>query len=281
MIRSLVLTPLFFVVFLSVASAQSLTTITLAPIRHGLLKIYASVNGHEGTFLFDSGSGLSNITPEFANAIKCHPWGQITGFRMTGQRLDMRRCDDVSFTLAGRRFPARTVGVFDLSSLLPSDVGHIDGTIALDIFENEAFTLSYGDHSIKLLDTEALKRSTRDLRSIPVRVVRDVEGLALTVNLPVITPSGKAWFEMDTGNTSSFIVVGKALTSQFVWRPAENNTSTIEVNLEGGTAFSGKAEALDLILDGNLGTSFLVSHDVTVDPARQLAWIRPYNQLKR
>jgi hypothetical protein len=280
MIRTLILNSLLFLVFLSVASAQSVTTITLEPTLHDLLKVNATVNGHEGTFLFDSGSGLSNISPEFANAIKCHPWGQVTGFRMTGQRLDMGRCDDVSFTVADRQFPARTVGVFDLSNLLPSDVGHIDGTIALDIFENEAFTLSYGGHFIRLLDAGALKRSTRDLRSIPVHVVRDVEGLALTVNLPVITPSGKAWFEMDTGNTSSLIVVGKALTSQFAWKPTEKDPSTIDINLEGGTSFSGKAEALDLILDGNLGTSFLISHDVTVDLAHQRAWILPYNQLK-
>jgi hypothetical protein len=124
---------LFFVVA-PFAKAQASTNVVLEPIVGGLLKVHASVGGHDGTFLFDSGSGVSSLSPEFAVAIGCRPWGQITGFRMTGQRLDMQRCDNITVSIAGRSFPASTVGVFDISKYLPSDVGHIDGTIALDLF---------------------------------------------------------------------------------------------------------------------------------------------------
>src|SRR3954462_11480201 len=57
----------------------------------------AKVQGHEGLFLFDTGGGISYISPSFAQTIGCKPWGQITGFMLTGQRLDMSRCDGLSF----------------------------------------------------------------------------------------------------------------------------------------------------------------------------------------
>jgi hypothetical protein len=169
----------FFLLFFVVAPfarAQASTTVVLDPTVGGLLKVHASVGGHDGTFLFDSGSGVSSLSPEFAVAIGCRPWGQITGFRMTGQRLDMQRCDNIRVSIAGRLFPASTVGVFDISKYLSSDVGHIDGTIALDLFSNQAFTLSYGGHFIRLLDQSSLANETRGLRSMPVHLVRDAEG---------------------------------------------------------------------------------------------------------
>jgi hypothetical protein len=261
------------------ARAQASTTVVLEPIVGGLLKMHAKLGGQDGTFLFDSGSGISSLSPEFARAIGCRPWGQITGFRMTGQRLDMQRCDNVTISVAGKSLPASTLGVFDISKYLPSDVGHIDGTIALDLFANQALTLSYGGHFIRLVDQSTLGNETKGLRSMPVHLVRDAEGLALTVNLPVVTPAGTAWFEMDSGNTSNLVLVNKALAPLFQLKTGGMDGSAISLELENGTAFIGAARVLELILDGNLGTSFLATHNVTVDLSHQTAWISAYPQV--
>ena len=254
------------------ARAES-TTITFKPAPIGLLTVQATVAGRQGTFLFDSGSGFSSLSPAFAAAVGCHPWGQITGFRMTGQRLDMQQCDHIAFTLADRSFPANTVGVFDISKYLPKEVGHIDGTIALDLFADQAFTLSYGDRFLRLLDRTALAQQSHELHPVPVHLVRDAEGHALTVNLPVVTSAGTAWFEMDSGNTSSLVLVNKALAPLFGLAPDGKDPESATVRLPDGTTFTGKTKVLDLILDGNLGTSFLSTHDVTVDLLHQTAWI--------
>lgn len=257
--------------------AQATTTVMLEPAVGGLLKVRASVAGREGTFLFDSGSGVSSLSPDFAAAVGCHPWGQITGFRMTGERLDMPRCDHVTVTLAGRAFPASTVGVFDLSKYLPREVGHIDGTIALDLFANQAFTLSYGAHSIRILNRPELARQSGGLRSMRIHTVRDAEGLALTINLPVITSAGTAWFEMDSGNTSGLVLVNKIVAPLLAFKADGDNASSVSLNLEDGTKFTGKATALNLILDGNLGTSFLSTHEVTIDLLHEAAWVSSYD----
>jgi hypothetical protein len=258
------------------ALAQEQSTILLEPTVGGLFKIHATIAGRPGVFLFDSGSGFSNISPEFATEIGCHPWGQITGFRMTGERLDMQHCDHVAFNLAGRWFAASTVGVFDLSKYLPNQVGHIDGTIALDLFENEAFTLSCGGHVLRLLDHKALAVQSAGARGMPIHVVRDAEGLALTVNLPLDTLAGTAWFELDSGNTSSRILVNKPLAPLFGLPARPNDGSFIRLILADGTTFSGPSRVLDLILDGNLGTSFLETHDVTIDLPHKTGWVKPF-----
>ncbi len=266
---------LLFICLLKVGPLALAQTITMEPAVDGLLTVHATVNGHEGTFLFDSGSGFSSISPQFAALVGCRPWGQITGFRMTGQRLDMQHCDQVTFHLGNRSFAPTTVGVFDIAKLLPSEVGQVDGTIALDVLSDEAFTLSYGGRFLRLLDRKALIEKTAGHRSMPIHVVRDAEGLALTVNLPVNTSAGTGWFEMDSGNTSSLVLVNKTLAPLFhlVGDAKENSVS---LTLSDGSTFSGPARVLDLILDGNLGTSFLSKHDVTIDLVRKTAWVSSF-----
>ena len=264
---------LFFLVFACSARGQQSDTIALEPALHGLLKMHATVSGHKGTFLFDSGSGVSSISPEFAAKLGCRPWGQITGFRMTGERLDMELCEHLNFGIAGRLFSPFAVGVFDVSKFLPTEVGHVDGTIALDLFANEAFTLSYSAHYLKLLDRATVSRQSSETR-MPVRLVRTAEGLALTVDIPVKTTAGTAWFEVDSGNTSPFVIVNDSLAALFDL-PSDAKHSPIKLSLGDGASYEGKARVLHLILDGNLGAGFLVTHDITIDIPHAVAWIDP------
>jgi hypothetical protein len=46
-----------------------------------------NVGGHEGLFLFDTGEGVSTITPQFAAAIGCTPWDQVTVATLRGYPL--------------------------------------------------------------------------------------------------------------------------------------------------------------------------------------------------
>lgn len=82
---------------------------------------------------------------------------------------------------------------------------------------------------------------------------------SFSVNLPVITSAGTAWFEMDSGNTSNLILVNKALAPLFQMKTEGKDASSISFNFEDGTAFTGEARVLDLILDGNVGSSFFPS----------------------
>lgn len=71
-------------------SAAPAAIVPLAPYLVKLAVVHATVGGHEGTFLFDTGEGVSSITPQFAAQIGCRPWRQITGFQMGGNRAGDR-----------------------------------------------------------------------------------------------------------------------------------------------------------------------------------------------
>ena len=244
-------------------------------LANGFLTVHASIAGHEGTFLFDTGGGVSYITPEFAAKAGCKPWGQISGFRMTGERLDMPHCDGLSVRLGGYESAPGTLGVFDATKVMPPAMRGIDGALALDLFASHQVSFSYSRHLLNVLTPSQLVRNTAGQSSMPIHLVRDSEGLALTVDVPVPTAEGTAWFEVDSGNNSSWVLVGKHLAGLFQLNPEGKTPEPLTLHLADGASYTGPARVLNLILDGNLGTSFLAGYDVTLDLANAKAWVTP------
>lgn len=79
---------------LSAASAPSAEeAIPLAIYQGKQFTVEATVAGKPRTFLFDTGEGVTMINPALAREAGCEPWGNIAGFRMTGDRIDTKRCD--------------------------------------------------------------------------------------------------------------------------------------------------------------------------------------------
>ncbi|WP_041592540.1 aspartyl protease family protein [Terriglobus roseus] len=126
-----------------VAQSQP-TTIALKPYLGVLWSFGAEIGGKPGVFLFDTGGGITVITPESAKAIGCAPWGQLSGFRMRGDRVDMTRCNDVSVRANGATLMTATVGVFDFAKLLPKDAPPLAGSVALSSFTGKVVTIDLG-----------------------------------------------------------------------------------------------------------------------------------------
>ena len=103
--------------FCALCDAQatpSPTAIPLEPYLRAQAIVHATVNGKSGTFLFDTGEGVTSVSPSFAKQINCRPWSRITGFRMSGERLDNTHCDNVTFTLSNQPFGAPVVSTVDI-----------------------------------------------------------------------------------------------------------------------------------------------------------------------
>jgi hypothetical protein len=236
--------------------------------------IHAKINDREGTFLFDSGGGVTTITPEFATEIGRKPWGKIVGFRMTGQRLDLARCDNVTLDLAGMREDLPIIGVFDLMSLLPPGASKLDGVICLDAFANKSITIDLANSRIFIETPESLAARIKAGTEEAVRMVRDSEGLALTMDAAVKTANGTAWMELDTGNDGD-IVVADWLADEFGLDPTKRETRPIKFQLVNGITGQGSGHARDLIMDGNLGSQVLRNWIVTFDLPHGRAWLLP------
>jgi len=262
---------------LAAPGVRPLSVIKLEPHPGGtdMMTVRAKVRGHQGLFLFDTGGGVSYISPAFAESIGCKPWGQLTGFVLTGQRLDMQRCDGLAFELQGRNFNAPTVGIFDIMKFMPPNVPRIDGSIGLDAFAGRAVTLSLAEKTLTLESQASLKARIKRGKEVPIRLVREVEGVALTVVVGVVTSQGTAWMEIDSGNGGAN-VIGKHLAPLLNLKAGIKEPQPANYMLVGGIPVTGNARVNEtLIMDGNISTRFLIKWDLTLDLARGRAWLAP------
>jgi hypothetical protein len=238
--------------------------------------LQARVGGLEGRFLFDTGEGITVVTQRFAAAIPCKPWGRITGFRMTGARVDMQRCDDLAFDLGPVVLPAATTGVFDIMTVLPAHLPRLDGSIALDLFDGRAITLRLAAGELILESRASLEVRTAAAREIPIRLGRDAEGSALAVDVAVPTSAGTAWMELDSGNGGT-LVVARHIAPLLHLDPLAKKTQRARFTIAGDIAVVGDARTPDgMIMDGNIGARFLENWDLTLDlSGKGRAWLAP------
>lgn len=250
--------------------------IPLEPYLRAQATVHATVNGVAGTFMFDTGEGLSAISPAFAQKIGCKAWGQVSGFRMSGERLTNPHCDDLVFEMAGERLHAPAVTTLDIMKFLGPDVPSVDGSIGLDLFAGRTITIL--PRKAIIIETPAsLARRVGGAKPLAIRLVRDVEGLALAVDAPVRTPLGLAWMELDTGNGGSN-VVGNHIAPLVGLQPDISTPREARLELANGIAVEGNTRTRDLIMDGNIGAQFLNKWNLTLDLAGGRAWLTPSNQ---
>lgn len=263
------------------APAAPIAVIALGPYPSTTraFTIRARVRGHEGVFQWDTGEGVSMITPAFAARIGCAPWGQVTGYRMLGERLDAPRCDDLTFDVQGTHLAAPSVIVYDVMAFARPGAPPLDGALGLDLFAGRAVTFQLVRGTLTVESPASLAARVAPgagAVAVPVRVVRDGEGLALSVDLGVTTPAGTAWMELDSGNSGPSMFVARYLAGYFGVDTTQAVSQPVRFAIGGRVPVATVARTLPhMAMDGNLGVTFLRQYDVTLDLAAGRAWLTP------
>jgi hypothetical protein len=249
--------------------------IPLAPYAGGpQLTLTVRSHGHDAVMLFDTGGGITVVTPQFAQALGCKPWGQITGFRMRGDRTDTPRCDDAVLQVGGLRVTAPSAGVFDFAKVLPKDAPPLDGALAMDAFAGKTITLDPTRRRLFVESPASLKARLRGAIEVPVRFTRDAEGLALTAMVAVPTPQGRLWMELDSGSDGD-VIVGRHAAAALGLDPGSAKAQPFTLTLAEGAKVHTTAIVRDLIMDGNIGAPVLKTWVITLDLAHQRLWLTP------
>lgn len=254
-------------------AASPSAVIPLEPYLRAQAIVHATVNGKSGTFMFDTGEGVTSFSPSFAKQINCQPWGRISGFRMSGERLDNSHCDNVTFTLSPQSFVAPVVSTVDIMKFLGPEVPKIDGAIGLDLFAGRVITI-IPRQSIIIESPASLASRIATAQELPIRMVRDVEGIALSVDAAVKTPDGLAWMELDSGNGGS-AVVANHIAPLIGLKPDLSTPELAHFVLANGIAVECLTRTRDLIMDGNIGAQFLNNWNLTLDLKQGRAWLSP------
>lgn len=262
----------------SAASAQEPVSVPLGDLLGVLRTVEVRVGDQDATMILDTGGGVTVVTPELATRIGCTPWGQLSGFRLSGERLTMTRCDSVTVGVGDRDLGPKNLGVFDLAALLPPEAGRIDGILSLDVLERTPFTLELGEAARLTLETPAgLSARAAEGVEIPIRLHRQAGGASLTVMARVPTTSGDLWMQLDAGSDAPLLIPPSSATAMGL-DPAQarqNSTLTLTGAEGGDLSHPVSLRVRDMIIDGNVGIPVLKDWVMTFDLANNRLWVRP------
>ena len=252
--------------------AAPAAVLSLEPYRRGVA-VRVEANGTHGLMMFDTAAGHTVVSPGFAAAAGCTPWGGLGGFTMTGKRLDMPRCDDLAFSVDGHPLRAPTAGVMQAAELFAKDAPPVAGLLGLDVFAGKTITLDFAGGHLYVETPASAAARVAGAREVPVVLSREAQGAALAVNVEVPTPRGIVRFEIDSGNGGT-LLVSKPYAGLFGLDPEAQGPQPVRIEVAPGIVAEGLAFTPGMNIDGNLGMPFLKDWIVTLDLAQGRMWLR-------
>jgi hypothetical protein len=231
-----------------------------------------TVAGTERRYLLDTGGGLTLVSNATLAAAGCVPWGRTTGFNMFGEKGQGPRCEGIGLEAAGLTLTPASLGPIEMGKLNPRDAA-LDGIVALDAFDGRIVTIDFAGGTLTIETAETAAARTARMTPLPVRLKREVDGLALAVMAVVPSARGKLYFELDSGNGGT-ILASKPIASLVGLDPAKEGRQRADFPLVGDVrVVSDDALTPDLIMDGNLGMPFLRDWTITLDLKEGRAWL--------
>jgi hypothetical protein len=230
------------------------------------------VGGKERLFQFDTGGGNSFISPEIAKELNCEKGARVVGFRMTGDKLEAPRCDDVALNIGGQRFIVPTAGVYQVGEFNAKGVT-VDGLLALDVFEGKTITMDFAGLRLIVETPESAAARVAGATELPARLVREMGGYALAIDIQVPSKFGHLGFQLDSGNGGT-LLIAKPYAAAFGFDP-DKGPRLGSFPIGKGITASGLVMPAGITLDGNLGMPFLKNYLVTLDLAAGRVWLAP------
>jgi hypothetical protein len=233
----------------------------------------AEVAGARHLYMFDTGAGITLVSPATARQAGCTPWGRATGFNMMGNRSEGPHCGEaVTLTAGGIALKPPLTGLINMADNNPRDA-ELDGIIGLNLFEGRTVTLDFAAGTVTLESEGSRAARIAGMRPLRIRLKRELDGAALAVVAAVPTPKGPLWMELDSGNGGT-VLVSKPVAELVGMDPKLEGKQPADFAVLGDIrATTEDAFTPDMIMDGNLGMPFLRNWVVTLDLARGLAWI--------
>jgi len=247
------------------------TSFALRRYQGLLLQTEAEVGGASLPFLFDTGAGMTCLTPETAKALGCSPAGRVTGFRKSGDRIDGPKCEAVPLTLDGQVQVEADCVVLDLMKLLPPDWPPLGGAIALNALAGQALGLDRARQARVGSAPEAVMNGT-GWRGGRARFAREVSGASLTMFIAVESPQTTLWFLLDTGNTGPTLIAPHAADLLGITDSGQPQEVTLEAT--GVGPLSLEVVVHEMIHDGLIGLPAIAGWDLVMDLATPRYWIR-------
>lgn len=230
-----------------------------------------------GRLLFDTGGGLTLLSPDLAARAGCVPYTRRTGLRMSGERFDVASCGPVTLALRELHVEAEA-GVFDLATLLPAGLPRLDGLASLQTFAGRTLTIDLARNWLTV-GPPPTPAAERRLRPLGLRLSHSFGGSGLDAFLEIDGRSGALWFELDSANLDD-VLISSRLLGELPLAPSERAAleagATVEIRLpiHGLGPVAVRARQAELIHDGILNAVFVERHVLVLDLATGRGWVK-------
>jgi hypothetical protein len=234
------------------------------------------INGKNRLFYFDSGGGVSAISPALAKEIGCEPFGEMTAYNAGGMKFSVKRCEDVLLSLGGFSV-RRDMAVFDPMQFFPKATAKIEGSIALDAFDAQILTMDFRNDRLWVESEKSFQRRIKDMKPLVSRLSREAGGATLDVFIAAQTPRGRIWLLHDTGNTNKLLFRPSAqeqLGINFNGADGEKVIKPVKFDMIGLGAIEAEAREREMIYDGMLSYDIIETILWTIDLRTGKSWAK-------
>jgi hypothetical protein len=141
----------------------------LLPSGHILVK--AKIDNVEGSFIFDTGAGITVVTKAFFKKLVHNTLedGGYTAFRATGERVDLDLYRAADFEFGSLKKTGEEISYADM------DLGGIDGIISLKLLEYKPFTIDFEKKVLRLESSAKLAMIKRTAKILPIQLEQSRE----------------------------------------------------------------------------------------------------------
>lgn len=258
--------------------------------------VAASVNGHPGNFIFDTGFGGDLVIDSSVDMGK--PSGTtslrdfVGEFQANTYDIKSLKLGTMNLTTKGKEAIAQE-GVSNFS-----DSHHVDGLMGFSLIKDYVTTINFQDHkfvfypqSMDISHWVPNNKTTFLVKMLPIG--------PRAIVLPVVTDSGKQMvMSLDTGNAfyatthkdvlqrvglwpqdkdakwmSSSMVASGAVNS---WQKQMNNLTIFGVPVKSSIWDIIDLPSADASSDGTVGYQFLKNFNITFDFQRRLVWLENF-----
>jgi hypothetical protein len=249
-------------------------SVPLHPYPYGLWGIDVDLGGETLGCLLDTGAGITTIHTACAERAGLRPDGRLTGHRMIGERVDVGECTDVVLAMGGLPMHHDAVGILDLMAFLPEGFPPIGGVVALNTFEKQPVTFDFRNLRLTLESDGSLSERTSSMTPLEIRIGRPLQGLAAEVFVAVRRGDMKAWLELDSANAGP-VLLDTHTALRLGLDVSEDRATPPCASLEvaPGQPWETEVVVRELIIDGNLGATFIGNRVLSLDLDKAELWI--------
>ena len=225
-------------------------------------------------FLFDSGMGVTMITPDIALEIGCTPFGQLAAVNAGGERINLQRCAESTLKIGSFTKSSETA-VYNLMTLLSDRAPQIGGAVSLHTFEGQVLTMDLAKDRLWLESEASFKQRIAGMKEIESRLARPGSGNVLDLFVAANSPKGKMWLLFDSGNFGWTHISPAGLEMLGTNLDAPNKAKTIKpikIDLVGLGSVEIPMRERNMIYDGQLNYDTIARMVVTIDLRTGRMW---------